>query len=307
MKFLHVLGHVDLDERIAIAEHEFGEGLGQEGFADAGRSKEDERTNRPAGILEIRPRTAQGLANGDDRFVLSDHLAPQFAFHGEEFLRLSLLHAAERHTGPLRDHVHDVVFGDENFALFALFAPFGQDAFELFLGLLFVVAQRGGFLKVLGLDRRFLATANFFDLLFDLLDVRRAGHGANARAGAGFVHHVDGLVRQEPAGQIPVAELGRGHQGLFGEFGLVVRFILQAQSLENEDRFIHARRIDFHLLEAAFERGVLLDVFVQCSLSVVAPTHCISPPTQRGLDDIARVHRAFGRTGSDDGVQTLRR
>ena len=40
--------------------------------------------------------------------------------------------------------------------LFALLAPFGQDLLQLFLGLLFRVAQGGGFFEILRLDRRFL-------------------------------------------------------------------------------------------------------------------------------------------------------
>src|SRR4030095_4043256 len=63
-EFLHVLRHVDLDERIAVAKHEFGERLGEEGFADTGRAKEDERTDRATRILEIGARTAQRFRDG---------------------------------------------------------------------------------------------------------------------------------------------------------------------------------------------------------------------------------------------------
>ena len=83
-------------------------------------------------------------------------------------MRFGLFHAVERHAGPLRDHVHDVVFGDEDLTLFALFPPFGEDALELLFGLLLVVAQSGGFLEVLGFDAGAfpLAAADFLDLLF---------------------------------------------------------------------------------------------------------------------------------------------
>ena len=42
--------------------------------------------------------------------------------------------------------------------------------------------------------------------------------------------------------------------------GLVVRLVLRAQALEDLDRFLDAGRLDLDLLEAAFERGILLDV-----------------------------------------------
>ena len=63
--------------------------------------------------------------------------------------------------------------GHDHFLLFALFAPFGQNGIELFLGLLFLVAKRGGLLEILCFDRRFLLHADFFDFLLDILHVRR--------------------------------------------------------------------------------------------------------------------------------------
>ena len=46
--------------------------LREEGLADAGRSEENERADRAARIFQIRARTAQRLADRDDRFVLAD-------------------------------------------------------------------------------------------------------------------------------------------------------------------------------------------------------------------------------------------
>jgi len=57
---LHELAHVDLDERVLAAEHELGQRLGQFGLADAGGAEEDERADRPLGIL--RPARARRTA-----------------------------------------------------------------------------------------------------------------------------------------------------------------------------------------------------------------------------------------------------
>ena len=46
-------------------------------------------------------------------------------------------------------------------------------------------------------------------------------------------------------------------------------------------------------------------MYLRYSLSVVAPTHCISPRESAGLMMLRGVHRAFGRTGADDGVQLV--
>ena len=135
-----------------------------------------------------------------------------------------------------------------------------EDALELLLGLLFLVAQGGGLLEILRLDRGFLLDADLFDLLFDVLDVRRARHRADARARAGFVHDVDRLVRQETAGDVTVGKFHRGLERFVGQLRLVVRFVLRAQPFQNQDRLFDRRRFDLDRLEAAFEGGVLLDV-----------------------------------------------
>ena len=73
--------------------------------------------------------------------------------------------------------MHHVLSGHEHFLFFPLFAPLGEDAFESFFGLLFLVAQCGGFLEILSLDRGFLIDSDLFELFFDFFDVRRTGHG----------------------------------------------------------------------------------------------------------------------------------
>ena len=47
---LHVLGHVNAHHRMFIVKQEFGQSPGQLGFADAGWTEENERSNR---ALEI--------------------------------------------------------------------------------------------------------------------------------------------------------------------------------------------------------------------------------------------------------------
>src|SRR2546421_8911579 len=52
-KFFHVLRHVDLNECVTIAEHEFGELLREESFSDAGRSEENERADWTPRLFDI--------------------------------------------------------------------------------------------------------------------------------------------------------------------------------------------------------------------------------------------------------------
>ena len=59
---------------------------------------------------------------------------------------------------------------------------------------------------------------------------------------------------------------------------------------------------DEHLLEAALQRGVLLDVlavFVQRGRADAVQLAA----RERGLEHVAGIHRAFGLAGADHGVQ----
>ena len=180
----------------------------------------------------------------------------------------------------------------------------GQNAVELLLRLLFLVAQRGGFLEILGLDRGFLLDANLLDLLFDLLHVRRARHRVDARARARFVHDIDRLVRQEAARDVTLGKFHRGLERFVRQLRLVVRFVFRAQSLENQNRLFDRGRLDFHRLETAFQGGVLLDVFAIFVQRRGADALQLAAAQGR-LDDVRGVHRAFRRTGADDGVQLV--
>ena len=84
----------------------------------------------------------------------------------------------------------------------------------------------------------------------------------------------------------------------------MVRLVLRAQPFQDQDRLVDGRRLDLHRLEAAFERGVLLDVLAVFVERGRADALQLAA-AKRGLDDVGGVHRAFGGTGADDGVQLV--
>ena len=301
-KFLHILGHIDLDEGIAITEHELCKSLGEKGFADAGGAEEDERADGASGIFEVGTGTAEGLANGDDGFVLADDFAPQLAFHGEEFLGFGLFHAVEGDASPFGDDVHNIVIGDDDFLFFALFAPFGEDGFEFFFGMFFVVAEAGGFFEVLRFDGGFFGGADVFDFFFDVFDVGGASHGTDAGAGPGFVHDVDGFIGQEATREVAVAEFDGLFEGGVGVAGFVMGLVFDAETFEDEDGFADAGSFDFDLLEAAFEGGILFDVLAELIESRGADALHFSA-AEGGFENIAGIHGAFGTSCADDGVE----
>ena len=61
---LLVLAHVDPDHRLLVVEHELGERACELGLADTGRAEEDERADRPVGILQPGARAPQRVRDG---------------------------------------------------------------------------------------------------------------------------------------------------------------------------------------------------------------------------------------------------
>ena len=299
---LHVFGHVELNERLGIAEHRFRQRFGEQSLADARGPKEGKGADWPARIFEISARTAERFANGGDGFVLPDDHTGHLIFHGEQALSFVLFHPLERNAGPFGHDVQNVLFVDFDALFFAAGAPGGQNSFLLFFGLLFLIAHGCSAFEVLLFDGLFLAGFNLFDIGFEVFDLRRPSHGANPRARAGFVHEVDRLIRQIAVGDITVGKFDRGFESRVGDFCLVMLFVFGSKSFENKNGLFNRRRFDFHALKTAFQRGVFLDVFaVLVERGGADALHFTS--AERGLDDVRGIHGAFSRAGADDGVQ----
>ena len=109
---LLVLGHVEAHHRPLVVEHELGERAGELRLADAGRPEEDERADRPVGILEAGAGPAQRVRNRLHRLVLTDQAPVQPLLHVNQLLRLPLEQARDRDTRPARDDLGDVVLVD---------------------------------------------------------------------------------------------------------------------------------------------------------------------------------------------------
>ena len=69
---LHVLRHVDADDRRFGVEEDLRQRLGQLRFAHARRPKENEAADRPAWVLDATARPQDRFRNERDRFLLPD-------------------------------------------------------------------------------------------------------------------------------------------------------------------------------------------------------------------------------------------
>ncbi|GAA3354724.1 hypothetical protein GCM10017744_014200 [Streptomyces antimycoticus] len=159
----------------------------------------------------------------------------------------------------------------------------------------------------LGRDGLVLVPGELLDLPFQGAQIGATAAGAQPDPGTGLVHEVDGLVGQETVGQIAVGEFDGGEQRLVGVADLVMGLVAVPEAVQDGDGVRGGGLGDHDGLEAAGERGVLLDVLAvlpECGRA----HHMQFAAGQRGLEEIARVHLAAlgaSAAGADDRVQLV--
>ncbi len=157
---------------------------------------------------------------------------------------------------------------------------------------------------VLFLVERLTLDLELDDPPLHLVDLLGKAVDLDAQPARRLVHQVDRLVGEEPVADVPVRERGSGHEGVVGDPHAVMDLVLLLEAPENRDRVGHARLAHEYRLEAALERGVLLDV-----LAVLVegrrPDHVQLAPRKRRLEHVGGVHRPLRRAGAHDGVQLV--
>ena len=136
--------------------------------------------------------------------------------------------------------------------------------------------------------------------------VHLAGHTVHLGLdhGTGFIHKVDGLIRQEAVGDIAVGKGGSGDQGAIVDLYAVEHLVPFLQAAQDGDGILHSRLIHLHRLEPALQRGVFFDILTVLVQRGRADAVQLAA-RQHGLEQIACVHSAVGLTGTHDGVQLI--
>ena len=160
----------------------------------------------------------------------------------------------------------------------------------------------GGQLRVAAFGRRIVVFLVDGLLLFRVqggdgllvgLEVGRTHGVLHADARAGFVDGVDGLVRQQPGGQIAGGELHGGAERALVVLHVVVLLVARSDAAEDFHGFVLRRLVYGDGLESALERGVLFDGLV-VFLEGRRAHHLQFAARKGGLEDVGRVHRALG-------------
>ena len=90
-ELLHVLRHVDTDQRGLVREKESRQRPRQFRLANTRRPAEDERADRSIRVLEARTAAADRAADTRDRLVLTDHVLVQLLLHVQQAVGFTLL------------------------------------------------------------------------------------------------------------------------------------------------------------------------------------------------------------------------
>ena len=178
----------------------------------------------------------------------------------------------------------------------ALFAQVGEFAFQL----------REAFLArgVLLFFQRLPLHLDLHDLALDHVDFRGHRIELDLQPRGRLVDEIDRLVRQKAVADVAMRKRGRGDQRGVLDAHAVVHFVALLQPAQDGDGVLDARLIDHHRLEAALQRGVLLDVLAVFIERGRADGAQFAARKLR-LEHVARVHRAFARARADDGVQLV--
>src|SRR5215211_1937316 len=258
----------------------------------------------PRNTNEPVARSADRLRDDLDRLVLADDALVELLLHAHQLLGLGLRQLEHRDAGPHGDDVGDLLLADRRPLAALAGLPRVLELALLVRQAPLLVAEVGGLLELLRLDRGLLVAARRLDLLLELPVHGRGGHRLDAHARGGLVDEVDRLVRQEAVGDVAVGQLGRRLQRLVGDGDLVVRLVAVLESLEDLDRLLDRRLVDRDLLEATLQRAVALEVLAVLVERGGADGLQLAS-RQGGLEDARGVDRALGGARTDEVVELV--
>ena len=100
------------------------------------------------------------------------------------------------------------------------------------------------------------------NLTLAFINLRRRRINFRTEPGRRFIHQVNGLIRQEPVVDVPLAHHCRSYQrGVLDPYAVMV-FIAFLQAAENRNGIFHAGLVDHDRLEPALQGAVLFNIFM---------------------------------------------
>ena len=137
---LLIFRHVDANHRPFVIEQELRQRSRQLRLTDAGRSQEDEAPQWTVRVLQSCSSAPDRVTHRADGLFLANDALVDPLFHVDELLDLTFYQSLDRDTGPLADHLGDIVGVDLLFQEFARRLRLAE-ASLLFLELLLLLDQ----------------------------------------------------------------------------------------------------------------------------------------------------------------------
>src|SRR4029077_19675661 len=144
-----------------------------------------------------------------------------------------------------------------------------------------------------GFDCRFFLGADRLDLFLDLFHIRRPSHRVDARPRARFVHDIDGLIRQESAGNISIGKSNGCFQRLVGKLGFVMGLVLRAQAFQNLNRKEHEEALKTYRELAQKEPETYLPEVAQTlnNLGIVDSAQNRAEEARKAFEEALKIYR----------------
>ena len=277
---LHILGHVEAEEGLLAAEQSAGQGTAQLGLAHPGGAQQEEAAHRPPGVLQPQPPPADGPCHRLGRLVLAQQVPAQGGLQPGQGLPVGLIRVAHRDPGPLGQHRPDVLLPHGPGGLLLL--PAAAARLQLPPEVPLRVPEHGRLLKVLLADGLGQLPPRLDCPLLQLPQLGREGPGGQPGLGGRLVHQVDGLVGQEPLGQIADGQVHRRLQGAVGDGQVVVGLVPPPEALQNGQGLLPGGLPDGDGLEPPLQGGVLLNI-LPVLVQGGGPNDLDLPPGEGGL------------------------
>ena len=142
------------------------------------------------------------------------------------------------------------------------------------------------------------------DTPLDIVDLGGHAVDLDAQLGGALVHQVDGLVRQEPIGNVAVRQGGRRHDGGILDAHPVVHLVLLLETPQDRNGILHRGLHRQHRLETPLEGRILFDVFA-VFLQGGGPHAAQGAARQGRFEHIGGIHGPLGGPGPHQGVQLV--
>ena len=186
-----------------------------------------------------------------------------------------------------------VPLGSEGFRSIAQIGEFLAQVFQTGLARLVLLLFQGGFLYFQLHD----PTRHFVEFRRQRIDFR-PDHGA------GFVNQVNRLVRQEPIGNVTMAQGRGGHQRVILDADTMMHFKTFFQAAQDTDRVFDGGLFDHDRLKAPFQGGIFFNILAVLIDGRRTDTVQLATCKHR-LEHVARIDGALCLAGTDNGMQLI--